>query len=95
MYFAIYGFLLGYVQMRLYLAPAFRMADDRWTQGRLRWDHVVVFPNAEIGEEFALPECPRWKVIDRKDLPNLVGSLKGVLLRQELDRQGSLDLMTA
>ena len=60
--------------------------DDRWTQGRLRWDHVVVLPNAEIADDFALPECPRWKVIDRNDLPTLVDKLKYVLLQQELDR---------
>jgi RecA/RadA recombinase len=60
--------------------------DDRWTQGRLRWDHVVVLPNAEIADDFALPECPRWKVIDRDDLASLVDRLKYVLLKQELDR---------
>ena len=74
--------------------------DDRWTQGRLRWDHVVVLPNAEIADDFALPECPRWKVIDRNDLPNLVDKLKYVLVRQELDRplltqQGIEQLSTA
>ena len=25
--------------------------DPRWTQGRLRWDHVVVLPNTERSEE--------------------------------------------
>ena len=60
--------------------------DDRWTQGRLRWDHVVVLPNAEVADDFALPECPRWKVVDRGDLPNLVDKLKYVLVQQELDR---------
>jgi hypothetical protein len=33
-----------------------------------------------------LPECPRWEVIDRDDLPTLVDKLKYVLVRQELDR---------
>lgn len=60
--------------------------DVRWSQGRLRWDHVVVFPNAEIDADFALPECPRWKVVDRNDLSTLVDMLKHVLIRQELDR---------
>jgi Nuclease-related domain/UvrD-like helicase C-terminal domain/AAA domain len=83
-----------------YALRTFVEEDDRWTQGRLRWDHVVVFPNSEIGDEFALPECPRWKVIDRKDLPKLVDNLKSVLLRQELDRplltrQGIEQLSTA
>ena len=51
--------------------------DPRWTQGRLRWDHVVVLPNAETRPPTStLPECPRWKVIDRNDLPDLVDKLQ-------------------
>jgi hypothetical protein len=60
--------------------------DPRWSQGRLRWDHLVVLPNAEVGEDFGLPECPRWKVIDRNDLPTLVDKLRDVLTRQKVDR---------
>ena len=61
---------------------------------------MIVLPNAEIADEFALPECPRWKVIDRNDLSTLVDKLKHVLLRQELDRpllteQGIDQLSTA
>ena len=83
-----------------YALREFIEKDDRWTQGRLRWDHVVVLPNAEIADDFALPECPRWKVIDRDDLPTLVDKLKYLLVRQELDRpllgqQGIKQLSTA
>ncbi|WP_299560495.1 ATP-binding domain-containing protein [uncultured Mycolicibacterium sp.] len=60
--------------------------DPRWTQGRVRWDHLVVFPHTEVPADFELPECPRWKVIDRTDLPRLVDRLREVLIRQELDR---------
>jgi hypothetical protein len=60
--------------------------DPRWTQGRLRWDHVIVLPNTELADDFDLPECPRWKVIDRNDLRDLVSKLRQVLVRQELDR---------
>lgn len=60
--------------------------DPRWTQGRLRWDHVVVLPNTELPDGFALADCPRWKVIDRNDLPSMVAKLRDVLLGQELDR---------
>jgi hypothetical protein len=60
--------------------------DPRWTQGRLRWDHVVVLPNTELPADFGLPDCPRWKVVDRTDLPKLVEKLRYVLVRQELDR---------
>jgi hypothetical protein len=69
-----------------YALRSFIENDPRWTQGRLRWDHVVVLPNAELPQDFALPECPRWKVIDRTDLPNLASRLRDVLIRQELDR---------
>ncbi len=83
-----------------YALREFIEKDDRWTQGRLRWDYVVVLPNAQIADDFALPECPRWKVIDRNDLPTLVDKLKHVLLQQELDRplltrQGIEQLSTA
>ena len=83
-----------------YALREFIEKDDRWTQGRLRWDHVIVLPNAEIADDFALPECPRWKIIDRNDLPPLVDKLKHVLVRQELDRplltqQGIQQLSTA
>lgn len=60
--------------------------DPRWSQGRLRWDHVVVLPNTELPDDFALSDCPRWKVVDRNDLPTMVAKLRDVLVRQELDR---------
>jgi hypothetical protein len=60
--------------------------DPRWTQGRLRWDHVVVLPNTELPDDFGLPDCPRWKVVDRSDLTRIVARLREVLVRQELDR---------
>lgn len=74
------------VRQACYALRKFIEDDERWSQGRLRWDHVVVFPNAEIGPDFALPECPRWKVIDRDDMPTLVAKLRAVLLDQEQDR---------
>ena len=60
--------------------------DPRWTQGRLRWDHVVVTPFSQFPQDFGLPECPRWKVVDRDDLPTLAARLKAVVTQQELDR---------
>ena len=83
-----------------YALREFVESDPRWTQNRLRWDHVVVLPNAEIDAEFALPECPRWKIIDRNDLTTLADKLRYILVRQELDRpllsrQGIDELSTA
>lgn len=69
-----------------YALRDFVESDPRWTQHRLRWDHVVVLPNAEIAADFALPECPRWKVIDRNDLATLADKLRYILVRQEIDR---------
>ncbi|GAT08481.1 nuclease-like protein [Mycolicibacterium novocastrense] len=60
--------------------------DPRWTQGRLRWDHVVVLPNTELTADFALSDCPRWKVIDRNDLRDIDGKLRHILVSQELNR---------
>lgn len=67
--------------------------DPRWTKGRLRWDHVIVLPHTKLPDDFALPECPRWKVIDRTELPQLGSRLHAVLLDQKndhplLDRTG-------
>lgn len=83
-----------------YALRNFIESDPRWTQGRLRWDHVVVLPDSQLPQHFALPECPRWKVIDRDDLPTLSARLRDVLLKHEIDRplltgQGIDQLQTA
>lgn len=69
-----------------YALRDFVETDPRWTQKRPRWDHVVVLPNTELASDFALPECPRWKVIDRSQLSTLVPRLRHVFHKQELDR---------
>jgi len=74
------------VREACYALRNFVERDPRWTRGRLRWDHIVVLPNIELREDFALPECPRWKVIDRTQLPSLARRLRHVLVCQELDR---------
>jgi hypothetical protein len=69
-----------------YALRGFIEADPRWTQGRLHWDHVVVFPNSQVSQYFALPDCPRWKVVDRDDLPTLAARLRDVIHNHEIDR---------
>lgn len=69
-----------------YALRSFVESDPRWTQGRLRWDYIVVFPNSALRQDFALPDCPRWKVVDRDELPDVVTRLKLVVAQQELDR---------
>ena len=71
-----------------YALRAFVEGDPRWTQGRVRWDHVVVLPHTELPPDFALPDCPRWKVIDRTQLTDLATLLTEVLRTQERDRPG-------
>ncbi|MBU3749381.1 MAG: nuclease, partial [Mycobacterium sp.] len=69
-----------------YALRDFVEADPRWTQGRLRWDHVIVLPNSALSQDFDLPDCPRWKVVDRDEIESLVDRLKSVLVQQELER---------
>ena len=61
-------------------------SDPRWTHKRQRWDHVVVLPNTQLPDDFALPDCPRWKIIDRTELDKLAHKLHHILIRQEIDR---------
>lgn len=69
-----------------YALRDFVESDPRWTQGRLRWDHVVVLPNVALPQDFDLPDCPRWKVVDRDEMDSLATRLKTVLHQQELER---------
>jgi hypothetical protein len=45
---------------------------------------------SSCSDDFALPVCPWWKVIDRNDLSSLVDKLRYVLIGQEFPR----DLLT-
>ena len=69
-----------------YALRGFIESDPRWTQGRLRWDHVVVLPNSQLPQDFALPDCPRWKVVDRDEMSGLAARLTDVIAQQELNR---------
>ncbi|WP_068280583.1 nuclease-related domain-containing DEAD/DEAH box helicase [Aldersonia kunmingensis] len=60
--------------------------DHRWTQSRPRWDHMVVLPNVELPADFALPECPRWKVIDRTELDHMLEKIMHVLVNHQAER---------
>ena len=71
------------VRQARYALRDFIESDPRWTQARPRWNHVVVFPNSEFAPEFALPECPRWMVIDRNEMAQLGDKLREVALNQK------------
>jgi hypothetical protein len=58
--------------------------DPRWgSRGRVRWAHLVVLPHTELPADFALPECPRWSVVDRTELDGIVDAARTALRRQE------------
>lgn len=73
------------VRQARYALRGFVEADPRWTQGRARWNHVVVLPNSDIPQGFALPECPRWMVLDRSEVGRIGERLRAVALSQETD----------
>ena len=73
------------VRQARYALRSFIERDPRWTQGRVRWNHVVVFPKSVMPQDFALPDCPRWMVIDRTEIDTLGRRLREVALSQETD----------
>ncbi|MEI7543387.1 MAG: NERD domain-containing protein [Mycobacteriaceae bacterium] len=88
------------VRQARYALRDFIEKDPRWTQGRMRWNHVVVLPNSQFSEDFALPDCPRWMVIDRDDFPTVVGRIRDIALNQKtelplLSVKGIEELQTA
>lgn len=79
------------VRQARYALRDFIEKDPRWTQGRVRWNHLVVLPNSQFSHDFALTDCPRWMVVDRDDFSNLVARVRDVARSQKLD----LPLLTA
>jgi hypothetical protein len=60
--------------------------DPRWRQGlgtRIRWGHAVVLPHTHLDDDFAAPDAPRWSIVDRTQLDDLVPLLRDLLQRQE------------
>ena len=79
------------VRQARYALRDFIEKDPRWTQGRVRWNHLVVLPNSQFSPSFALTDCPRWMVVDRDDFPTLVERIRDVAHSQKQD----LPLLTA
>ncbi|OCL37136.1 nuclease [Tessaracoccus lapidicaptus] len=64
-------------------------SDRRWadsSRGRVRFAHTVVTPFLTLGDDFDLPDCPRWMVHGREDMPTLATRLADVPLRFETNR---------
>lgn len=73
------------VRQARYALRDFIESDSRWTQARPRWNHVVVLPNSDIPQDFALTDCPRWMVIDRAEMGQLGQLLRAVALDQKTE----------
>ncbi len=64
-------------------------SDPCWrdsSRRRVRFAHAVVTPFVGLGADFVLPDCPRWMVHDREDLPDLATRLADIPLRQETEQ---------
>ncbi len=49
----------------------------------MRWAHLVVLPHTELPADFALPECPRWSVLDRTQLDQIADLARSALRQQD------------
>ncbi|MGZ8178888.1 NERD domain-containing protein [Williamsia sp. SKLECPSW1] len=74
---------VGQVLGGCYALRKFVENDPRWTQGRVRWTHMVVFPHSSISADFALPQCPRWKIVDRDQLGEFHSMLASALVNRK------------
>lgn len=51
--------------------------DPRWgSRTRVAWAHAVVTPYSDFGDDFALPDLPRWALHDAGDQEHLAGRLR-------------------
>jgi hypothetical protein len=81
---------VGQARDARYAIRQFVESDRRWADSsrpRVRFAHAVVTPFTSLGPDFDLPECPRWLVHDRDDLPNLAQRLAAIPLALENNRQ--------
>src|SRR5699024_1370460 len=65
-------------------------SDPRWehsSRGKVRFAHAVVTPFVGLGIDFDLPDCPRWMLLDREDLPELAARLAAIPLGFETYRR--------
>jgi len=61
-----------------YAVRSYVERDPRWrdtSRSRIRWGHAVVLPYTTLAEDFELPDCPRWSVVDKTQLGELGGLL--------------------
>ena len=76
------------VRGAMYAARDYVYADPRWRESsrtRIRWGYAVVFPFADLEDDFAVPEAPRWVLHGSGDLASLRDRLRDVVSRQDND----------
>lgn len=55
-----------------YALRAYVESDPRWGgRGRVSWAHGVVTPYSSFGQDFSVPELPRWALHDKDDQTDL------------------------
>lgn len=74
---------VGQARRGMYALREYADEDDRWRRRRVRWAHAVVLPFTNVDESFETPDCPRWAIAGRDELPGLVEQLRDVLDRQD------------
>lgn len=53
------------------------------SKGKIRWAHAVCFPDSLVDPKFDTPDCPRWMVIDRSNMSDIVSPLRNMIAAQE------------
>ena len=74
-------------RQNMYALRRYVETDPRWkdsSRGWVRWAHAVVLPWANLDDDFALPDCPRWSVNGRGDMGHLADRLRAVPCLQEV-----------
>lgn len=77
------------VRDALYAIRRYVETDARWTntsRQQVRFAHAVVTPFTHLGDDFNLPDCPRWMIHDKGDLPDLARRLADIPLGFETHR---------
>lgn len=73
-----------------YAITAYVETDRRWAEssrGQVRFAHAVATPFTELGPDFALPDCPRWMIHDKSDMPRLAERIVDIPLGFETHRR--------
>ncbi len=65
-------------------------SDRRWadsSRAKVRYLHAVVTPFTDLGPDLQLPDCPRWMLHDKHDVPTLAERLAHVPVGFETHRR--------